>query len=90
MNFCASWCGPCQQEAPDLEAVYQQKPENVELIAINATAYDSHANAVAFKDTYNLTFPIFIEEEGILQKSFEVVNYPNTFILMKKENYNSA
>ena len=84
MNFWASWCGPCQQEAPELEAFYQQKSKDVELLAINATAYDSYKKAAAFKDTYALSFPIFLDEEGVLQKTFEVVNYPSTFIFDKE------
>lgn len=84
VNFWASWCGPCQQEAPELEAFYQQKSKDVELLAINATAYDSYKKAAAFKDTYDLSFPIFLDEEGVLQKTFEVVNYPSTFIFDKE------
>lgn len=68
VNFWASWCGPCQQEAPELEAFYQQKSKDVELLAINATAYDSYAKATAFKDTYDLSFPIFLDEEGYYRK----------------------
>ncbi len=80
INFWASWCGPCQEEAPDLKEFYNKKSENVELLAINVTSYDSYKNALKFQETYNLNFPTFLDENGSLQKSFEVINYPTTFI----------
>ncbi len=80
VNFWASWCGPCQDEVPDLKAFYSQKSDHVELLAINATAYDSYKNALKFIENYKLNFPIFLDGDGALQKSFEVINYPTTFI----------
>ncbi|WP_286926691.1 MULTISPECIES: TlpA family protein disulfide reductase [Lysinibacillus] len=80
VNFWASWCGPCQDEVPDLKAFYNQKGDNVELLAINATANDSYNNVLKFLENYKLNFPIFLDGDGTLQKSFEVINYPTTFI----------
>ncbi len=37
LNFLGNWCGPCQQEMPDMEAFYKEHKENVEILAINYT-----------------------------------------------------
>ncbi|QPQ35141.1 TlpA family protein disulfide reductase [Lysinibacillus sp. JNUCC-52] len=81
INFWASWCGPCQEEAPDLNTFYEQKPANVELLAINATSNDSRENAIKFQQLYDLKFPIFLDNDRSLGKSFEVLAYPTTFII---------
>ncbi|UED78858.1 TlpA family protein disulfide reductase [Lysinibacillus sp. CD3-6] len=81
INFWASWCGPCQEEAPDLNTFYEQKPANVELLAINATSNDSRENAIKFQQLYDLKFPIFLDNDRSLGKSFEVFAYPTTFII---------
>jgi len=81
INFWASWCGPCQEEAPDLNTFYEQKPANVELLAINATSNDRRENAIKFQQLYDLKFPIFLDNDRSLGKSFEVLAYPTTFII---------
>lgn len=84
VNFWASWCGPCQEEASELRDYYNNKSENVELLAINATSHDSIEKAKKFQESYNLNFPIFLDIDGSLQKSFEVMAYPTTFIFDSK------
>ncbi|GAB0168797.1 TlpA disulfide reductase family protein [Lysinibacillus sp. CTST325] len=84
VNFWASWCGPCQEEASELRDFYNNKSENVELLAINATSKDSIENAMKFQESYNLNFPIFLDIDGTLQKSFEILAYPTTFIFDSK------
>ncbi|MFJ7666065.1 TlpA disulfide reductase family protein [Lysinibacillus sp. NPDC097195] len=84
INFWASWCGPCQEEAPDLKTFYEQKPKNVELLAINATSYDSRENAMKFQQLYDLNFPIFLDTDRSLGKSSEVIAFPTTLIIDQK------
>ena len=81
INFWASWCGPCQEEAPDLKTFYEQKPNNVELLAINETAYDSRENAIKFQQLYDLNFPIFLDDDRSLGKSSKVIAFPTTLIV---------
>ncbi|MEB2279049.1 TlpA family protein disulfide reductase [Lysinibacillus xylanilyticus] len=84
VNFWASWCEPCQEEASEFRDFYNNKPENVELLAINATSKDSSENAMKFQESYKLNFPIFLDLDGTLQKSFEIMAYPTTFIFDSK------
>ena len=84
VNFWASWCGPCQEEASELRDFYNNKSENVELLAINATSKDSSESAMKFQETYNLNFPTFLDLDGKLQKSFGILAYPTTFIFDSK------
>ncbi|EON71689.1 TlpA disulfide reductase family protein [Lysinibacillus sphaericus] len=86
INVWASWCGPCQEEAPDLKDFYDKKPDDVELLAINATSSDSRENAIKFQQLYNLNFPIFLDLDGSLGKSLEVMAYPTTFIIDAEGN----
>lgn len=82
LNFWASWCGPCQNEAPDLNKFYEGKSENIEFVAINMTSKEKGVESVKkFRDQYNIKFPIFLDEKGSLQKSFEIINYPTTLII---------
>ena len=41
VNVWATWCPPCAAELPDLAVVYDQKPENVNMISICTDAGES-------------------------------------------------
>ncbi|MFJ7950141.1 TlpA family protein disulfide reductase [Lysinibacillus sp. NPDC096418] len=82
LNFWASWCGPCIDEAPDLNKFYKKKPKNVEFLTVNMTSKEKGVESVEkFADQYNIKFPIFLDKKGTLQKSFEIIGYPTTLII---------
>lgn len=82
LNFWTSWCGYCINEVPELNKFYKKQPENVEFLAINMTADEKNAkSAVNFRKQYDIKFPIFLDETGFLQESFEILAYPTTLII---------
>ena len=81
LNFWASWCGPCRDEAPFLQSFYENHKDEVDLLAINVTTKDKIANAQKFVDTYNLSFPVLLDETGDVSTMFGAFTIPTTVFL---------
>ncbi|HAQ59755.1 MAG TPA: alkyl hydroperoxide reductase [Microbacterium sp.] len=60
VNFWYAACGPCRVEAPLLEAVWQEhEGQDVSFLGVNT--YDQADTALAFADTYGITYPSVID-----------------------------
>ena len=82
LNFWTSWCTYCINEVPELNSFYKKQPKNVEFLTINMTADEKNAkSAEKFKKQYDIKFPIFLDETGFLQESFEIIAFPTTLII---------
>jgi cytochrome c biogenesis protein CcmG/thiol:disulfide interchange protein DsbE len=81
INFWASWCGPCELEAPDLKAVYQKYRSQIDLYAVNATKYDKLRGAKDFVKEQQLPFPVLTDAAGEAGDSYKVHYYPTSFIV---------
>ncbi|HSJ54670.1 MAG TPA: TlpA disulfide reductase family protein [Anaerolineae bacterium] len=80
VNFFASWCNPCREEAGDLEAAWQQYRErDVQFYAI---AYkDAASKARAFVDEFGITFPSSADPGNRIARSYGVTGVPETFVI---------
>ncbi|GAA4702307.1 TlpA family protein disulfide reductase [Brevibacillus fulvus] len=81
LNFWASWCGPCQGEAPHLRELYLQHKQDLDFYAINVTSDDHLADAKKFVEQFKLPFPIPLDEQGEVAKLYQVRAYPTTFLI---------
>ncbi|WP_276352715.1 TlpA family protein disulfide reductase [Cohnella caldifontis] len=81
VNFWASWCGPCDIEAPDLVSLYEQYGDQVDLYAVNATNYDKIRNAREFVQEKEFPFPVLMDEKGTAGNAYKVFAYPTSFII---------
>ncbi|WP_020616917.1 TlpA family protein disulfide reductase [Paenibacillus daejeonensis] len=84
VNFWASWCGPCELEAPDLQALHEEQGDTLDLYAINATKYDKERQAREFVDQFGLTFPILMDREGEAVEKYKVGQFPTTLLIDKE------
>ena len=57
LDFWASWCGPCREELPALQALYESEREHG-LVAVAVNTGESEAAALAFADSIGLRLPI--------------------------------
>ena len=81
INFWASWCNPCNIEAPHLQSYYEKHQADVEILAVNVTAKDNKAAAQKFVDQYGLTFPILLDQTGDVSTMYGAFTIPTTIIL---------
>jgi cytochrome c biogenesis protein CcmG/thiol:disulfide interchange protein DsbE len=80
INFFASWCTPCQQEASDLEEVWQEyQDRDVQFFGI---AYkDADSRARAFLDEFGITYPSAVDSGNSTARVYGVTGVPETFVV---------
>ena len=76
IHFWASWCGPCQSEAPDIEELTAKYKDKLDAYGINATMYDNEQDVKAFVEKYKVTFPVLKDEQGDIFKLFRGAALP--------------
>ena len=82
VNFWASWCGPCRQEAPIFERLSQEYGERgVQFIGVNIQ--DSEADAKAYLREYDITYPNGRDDNGSISIDYGVIGIPVTFFINK-------
>ena len=97
LNFWATWCPPCKEELPDIEALYQEynlnKDEVVFLGITNPSseAYPNNSDESidVIKDFLvqnEYTFPVLFDETGAILQNYYIQAFPTTFIIDKEGN----
>src|SRR6266487_752087 len=79
VNFWASWCAPCKQEAPELERLARTLHGQARLVGVDWN--DTTANATAFIRQYGLTYPILRDGSSEVGNRFGLPGLPTTFVL---------
>jgi cytochrome c biogenesis protein CcmG/thiol:disulfide interchange protein DsbE len=80
VNFWASWCGPCKEEAPDLEAIWQDyRDEGVMVLGVDYV--DTEAKALAFIEEYGITYPNGPDLRSQISQAYEIRAVPETFVI---------
>ncbi|REK76898.1 redoxin domain-containing protein [Paenibacillus paeoniae] len=83
LNMWASWCPPCIDEMPYLQAYYDDhQAEGVEVIAVNLTqAENNEDDVMRFIKDFELSFPVVLDRESRVANMYQVRTIPTTFIL---------
>jgi cytochrome c biogenesis protein CcmG, thiol:disulfide interchange protein DsbE len=82
INFWASWCEPCHDEAPALESAWQQHQPEVQFIGIN-TLDSSEKAANQFVTDYNLSFPVAMDKKNRVGIDYAIFSVPETFFFKR-------
>ncbi|MEO8836039.1 MAG: TlpA disulfide reductase family protein [Caldimonas sp.] len=80
VNFWATWCGPCRQEMPQLNRLYEKyRSSGFVLLGVNVDDDQSKAAEVAKK--LGVTFPVLLDTDKTVSKLYDVSTMPSTVII---------
>lgn len=80
LNFWASWCEPCREEAPRLERLQRELTlHNATILGV--TYKDAASDSESFVRQYHLTYPSLRDESGEFAHSFGTDALPESFIV---------
>lgn len=83
INFWASWCVPCAEEAPALEATWQAyKAKGVVFIGVDYV--DSDANGRAFLQQHGITYLNGPDLGTRISDAYHIKGVPETFVVNRK------
>ena len=78
LYFWASWCGPCEEEAPLIQALWPEyEARGYTFIGVNIL--DGEQSALDFVERHGLTFPTAIDSDGDAYPDYGVYLVPEAF-----------
>ena len=81
LNFWASWCKPCEQEAADLEAAYQSMKESGDVVFIGLAYVDTEPNSLAYLTKFGITYPNGPDLRTTVSQMFRIRGVPETYVI---------
>lgn len=79
VNFWASWCEPCREEAAHLQRFHERNRGRVSVVGVSYT--DELKGARKFIRQYRWTFPNLSDPEGLAGSRYDLAGLPVTVIL---------
>lgn len=80
VNFWATWCEPCREEMPSMEALHRSMSDKpFQMLTILSS--DSAANAEMMVKISGTTFPVLPDTEGTVSSDYGLTGVPETYII---------
>ncbi|MHB8242297.1 MAG: TlpA disulfide reductase family protein [Solirubrobacteraceae bacterium] len=83
LNFWASWCEPCQAEAPLLEHAQGQLERHGGTV-LGVTYLDASPDSQSFARRYRLTYPNLRDNNGTFAHSYGTDQLPESFVINRQ------
>ncbi len=82
LNFWASWCEPCKEEAPLLESSWKQmQAQGKDVVFLGIDDQDSNNNGLSFVQLNRLTYPIVVDADGSVTIKYGLTSLPDTIFI---------
>lgn len=83
VNFWASWCSPCREEAADLENVWRDyKGQGVVFVGINVS--DARQDALDYIKEFDITYSNGPDQGKKIYNTYGVTGFPETFFVNRQ------
>ncbi len=80
INFWATWCGPCRQEMPMLDEIYQRY-QKIGFALLGVNIDDDRRRAEKMIETLGISFPVLFDDAKEVSRMYNVDAMPVTYLI---------
>lgn len=81
VNFWASWCKPCEEEAEDLENAWRLYQPRGDVIFLGIGYIDTQPEALAYLKKFDITYPNGPDLRTRISQSYRIRGVPETYFI---------
>jgi cytochrome c-type biogenesis protein len=82
LNVWATWCHPCRDEIPVLQALHEQySSAGLSLVGVSVDARGEEDTIREFATDFNMTYPVWLDPDERVQSTFLAIGVPATFLI---------
>lgn len=94
LNFWATWCGPCRNELPDIQKLYEEyqaQGDEAEAVILGVAGpgigqEGSRDDIAAFMEENGYTYPVLMDDGGKMFTEYGIQAFPTTFMIDREGN----
>ena len=83
LNFWASWCKPCEEEAADLETAWRIYEPRGDVVFLGVDYVDTETEAMVYLEKFDITYPNGPDLRTEISQTFRIRGVPETYIIGK-------
>lgn len=81
LNFWASWCGPCRDEAPELQAAWEAYQGRGDVVFLGVAYADNGPRSIAYLEEFGITYLNAPDLGTRISEVYNIRGVPETFII---------
>jgi cytochrome c biogenesis protein CcmG/thiol:disulfide interchange protein DsbE len=81
LNFWASWCKPCEQEAADLETAWRYYQPRGDVVFLGVDYVDTEPEALKYLERFEITYPNGPDLGTRISQAFRIRGVPETYVI---------
>ena len=81
VNFFASWCTVCVEEAPELERFSETRPDGLRPAVLSVLYGDTRADGIRFERAEGATWPAVYDRSGAIAEAWGVGSLPRSYLV---------
>jgi cytochrome c biogenesis protein CcmG/thiol:disulfide interchange protein DsbE len=81
VNFWASWCKPCEQEADEMQQVWLKYKDSGQVVFLGVDWVDTEPEAMAYLKKFNITYTNGPDLRTSISQLFRIKGVPETYLI---------
>jgi thiol-disulfide isomerase/thioredoxin len=82
LNIWATWCHPCREEIPVLEALHERHASSgLRVVGVSIDSPGEEARVTSFANNIGMTYPVWYDSDDRISTVYQAIGVPSTYLI---------